>query len=84
VVEAAGLSREDPPAEPEGMVGQISYEFACEDLARRAAEKGIACPLCGEFSNDYDFRKVEMVDPDGPRSVLVCKKCEEEFGPDDV
>lgn len=34
--------------------------------------------------NDYEYRKVEMVDPKGPRSVLVCKNCEEKFGPDDV
>lgn len=84
VVEAAGFSPEEPPAKPEGMVGVISYEFACDDLARRATEKGLACPHCGDFSNDYEYRKVEMVDPDGPHSVLVCKNCEEEFGPDDL
>ena len=84
VVEAAGFSPEEPPAEPDGMVGQISYEFACDDLATRAAEKGLACPHCGEFSNEYEYHKVEVVDPDGPRSVVVCKNCEEEFGPDDV
>ncbi len=66
------------------MVGEISYEFACEALARRAAEKGLACPLCGEFSNDYKYRKIEVVDPGGPRSVLVCKGCGGEFGPDEV
>ena len=66
------------------MVGQLSYEIACENLARRAAEKGLACPLCGNFSNDYEYRKVEVVDPDGPQSVLVCKSCQGELGPDDV
>lgn len=84
VVEAAGFSPEEPPAGPDGMVGQISYEFACDELAKRAAEKGLACPHCGEFSNDYEYQKVEVVDPDGPRSMLVCKNCEEEFGPDDM
>ena len=62
----------------------MSYEFACQDLARRAAEKGLACPRCRGFSNDYEYRRVEVVDPDGPPSVLVCKSCEGEFGPDDV
>jgi len=81
-VKAAGFSPDERPAEPEGL-SPIMYEFACDDLARRAAEKGLACPGCGEFSNDYEYRKVEIVDPDGPRSVLVCKNCEEEFGPDD-
>jgi hypothetical protein len=66
------------------MVGQISYEFACQGLARRAAEKALARPYCGDFSNDYEYRGAEMVDPDGPRSVLVCKQCQAEFGPDDV
>ena len=84
LVEAAGFSPEEPPTGLGGMMGQISYEFACDDLARRAAAKGLACPHCGQFSNDYQYRKVEMVDPKGPRSVLVCKNCEEEFGPDDV
>lgn len=84
VVGAAGFSPGEPPAGPDGMVGQVSYEFACQDLARRAAEKGLPCPLCGDFSNDYEYRRVEVVDPDGPRSVLVCKICEGEFGPGDV
>jgi hypothetical protein len=84
LLQSAGFSPEEPPARPDGMVGQISYEFACQDLAGRAAEKGMACPLCGDFSNDYEYRSVEVVDLDGPRSVLVCKSCEGEFGPDDV
>jgi hypothetical protein len=62
----------------------VSHEFACENLARRAVEKGLACPFCGEFSNDYEYRKAVVVDPDGPRSVVVCKNCEWAFGPDDV
>jgi hypothetical protein len=84
LVKAAGFTPEEPPAAMEGVLGQITYEFACDALAGRAAEKGLACPRCGELSNDYEYRKVEMVDPDGPRSVLVCKACEGEFGPDDV
>ena len=84
VVEAAGFSAEEPPAGPDGIVGQVSYEFACQDLARRAAEKGLTCPLCGEFSNNYEYRRVEVVNLEGPRSVLVCNACEGEFGPDDV
>jgi Leucine Rich repeat len=84
LVEAAGLSPGDTPAELEGTVGLVSYEFACQDLAKRAAEKGLACPRCGEFSNEYEFRKVKVIDADGARSVLICKSCEGEFGPDDV
>jgi hypothetical protein len=84
VIKTAGFSPEEPPAGPHGMVGRISYEFACQDLARRATEKGLACPRCGNFSNDFEYRKVEVVDPDGQQSVLVCKSCQGEFGPDHV
>ncbi len=84
VVEAAGFAPEEPPAGPGGMVGRISHEFACQRLARRAAEKGLACPRCGGFSNDYHYRKVEVVDPGGPQPMLICKSCGGEFGPDDV
>jgi hypothetical protein len=84
VVVAAGFSAEERPAGLDGVVGQVSYEFACQDLARRAAEMGMACPLCGAFADDYEYRRVEEVDPEGPRFVLVCKGCEGEFGPDDV
>jgi DNA-directed RNA polymerase subunit RPC12/RpoP len=65
-------------------VERIAYEFACEKLAERAARKGIACPHCGGFSDDYDYVRVVTVSEDGPQSHLVCKRCGEEFGPSDV
>lgn len=65
------------------MVERMCCEFACEKLARWAEGKGLACPKCGNFSNDYEYRRVESVSPDGQRSRLVCRACESEFGPGD-
>lgn len=81
-VAAAGFDDCEPAAPRSNpMVERISYEFACEDLARRAAAKGLACPLCGQFANEYEYRRVAAVAPDGPRSCLVCRACGGEFGP---
>ena len=66
-----------------GMVGRISYEFACLDLAKRAATKGLACPDCGNFSTDYEFVRAEEVSESGPQSHLSCPACGSRFGPDD-
>lgn len=90
LINAAGMSADgdedeaSPTREPGGMVERISHEFACEKLAKRAAQKGITCPRCGQFSDDYDYRRVGMVTADGPQSCLVCKSCQGEFGPFDV
>jgi len=82
LVQAAGFDgrREAPKQSP--MVERISYEFACENLAKRVAQKGLACPNCGNFSNEYVYQRVECVSLDGPRSYLKCTSCEHEFGPD--
>jgi Leucine-rich repeat (LRR) protein len=85
LAEAAGLrdgEQEVPQTTP--MVERITYEFACENLARRAASKGMACPHCSQFSNDYEYRRVASVSLDGPQSCLFCKACEKEFGPDEA
>jgi hypothetical protein len=85
VAAAAGFAPgEEPAADVPPMVERLSYEFACEGLARRVAAKGVACPHCGRFSNDHEYRRVAMVTADGPRSCLACDTCGEEFGPDDV
>jgi len=85
VAEAAGYrDGEQEEVERSPAVERISYEFACENLAKRAADKGMACPHCGEFSNDYEYRRVASVSLDGPQSCLFCKACEKEFGPDEV
>lgn len=88
VVEAAGMSSGETGQDAGGTlnpaVGRIMYEIACRDLAERAARKGLACPQCGEFSDDYDYRAVETVSPDGPQSRLVCKGCGADFGPSDA
>lgn len=86
---AAGIPAEDaggpsPHIEPGGMVDRITYEFACEKLATRAGEKGMACPHCDYFGMDFQYERVESVSTDGPRSSLVCPACEARFGPDEV
>jgi hypothetical protein len=89
VVEAAGMSeaaegRQGWLGKPGSVVERVAYEFACQDLAERTVRKGLACPRCGAFSNDYDYRKVEAVSAAGPQSRLACKSCGGEFGPSDV
>jgi hypothetical protein len=84
VAQAAGFNdceSETPRVNP--MVERVCYEFACEALARRSADKGMACPHCGQFSNEYEYRRVAAVSLDGPRSCLVCKACGGEFGPEE-
>jgi hypothetical protein len=86
---AAGVAAEDAApvssgVEPGGMVDRISYEFACEKLAARAAEKGMACPQCGHFGTEFRYERVERVTADGQQSRLVCPECDAGFGPDDV
>jgi len=82
LIEAAGFDerREVPKRSP--MVERISYEFACENLAKRVAQKGLACPNCGKVSNEYVYQRLESVSLEGPRSCLKCTNCEHEFGPD--
>ncbi len=65
------------------MVERVCYEFACDRLAKRAIEKGLACPKCGNFSSDYVYQRVELVSLEGLRSQLKCRSCEHEFGPDE-
>jgi hypothetical protein len=82
-------ARKKPHARPEPTSGgekvdRILHEVACQELAKRAATKGIACPGCGRFSNDYDYARVEEVSESGPQSHLVCRECGEEFGPEDI
>lgn len=86
VVSSAGMSRDanSKIAAGDGMVARISYEFACQKLAERAASKGVTCPGCGRFSSDYDYIRVEQVSESGPKSHLVCTICGKEFGPEDV
>jgi hypothetical protein len=86
---AAGVAAEDAEplpsgVEPGGMVDRISYEFACQKLAARAAEKGMACPHCGHFGDDFRYERVETVTADGLQSRVVCPACDAGFGPDDV
>ncbi len=85
---AAGVAAEvgapPPGVEPGGAVERISYEFACQKLAARAAEQGVACPHCGHFGTDFVYERVEVVSTDGPQSALVCPACEERFGPNEV
>jgi hypothetical protein len=82
VARAAGFGDREPETpRVNPMVERVCYEFACEALAKRSADKGTACPHCGRFSNEYEYRRVATVSPDGPRSCLVCKACGSEFGP---
>jgi hypothetical protein len=86
---AAGMTAEDsgqpsPGIEAGGMVDRISYEFACQKLAARAVEKGVACPECAHFGTDFRYDRVETVSADGPQSKLICPACDAGFGPDDV
>ncbi len=80
LVAEAGMQM-DSDSGLQGLVGRISYEFACQTLATRAATKGIACPNCGNFSIDYDYVKIEPISESGPQSHLVCRQCNTEFGP---
>lgn len=82
VAEEAGQS--PPGMESGGALDRIQYEFACQKLAARAVEKGLTCPHCDHFGNDFRYERVEMVSADGPQSQLVCPACEASFGPDDV
>jgi len=63
----------------------ILAHFACAKLAARADEKGIACPGCKTFSNDYEYVPQEVVDPkSADTSHLVCRACGRKFGPLDM
>ncbi len=73
-----------PGAEAGGALARIEYEFACQKLAARAAERGLTCPGCGHFGTDFRYDRVEPVTTEGPQSRLVCPACEGEFGPDDA
>lgn len=86
LVRAAGMEMdaESEIAAQGGLVASVSYQLACEKLAKRAATKGIACPRCGNFSTDYEYVRVDKVSESGPRSHLVCHGCGKEFGPADV
>jgi hypothetical protein len=85
---AAGIAEEaghlSPGAEPGSALERIQYEFACQKLAAPAIEKGLTCPRCGHFANDFGYERVETVTADGPQSQLVCPACGAGFGPDDV
>ena len=85
IASAAGRKiGDEPSAQNSGMVTNVMYEFAFRKMAARAAEKGVACPGCGIFSNDYKCVSVKRVAESGPQSCLVCRGCGKEFGPLDV
>jgi hypothetical protein len=83
VVAAAGFDdqRQAPRRSP--IIERICYEFAVDKLAQRIVEKGLACPKCGNFSNDYGYQRVELVSVEGPQSCFTCTNCGHEFGPAD-
>jgi len=83
VIEAAGYDdgREIPKQSP--MLERICYEFACDKLVQRALQKGLACPNCGNYSNEFIYHRVETVSLEGARSCLQCTGCKHEFGPNE-
>jgi hypothetical protein len=86
LLSAAGMTEpnDSDMAALDPAVAAISYEYAFRALAERAMTKGVGCPRCGLFSQDYECRQVQGVSATGPQSTLVCRSCGGEFGPLDV
>lgn len=86
VVDGAGMQPK-PETDSSGaddLVTRISYQFACQDLAARAARKGLSCPACGNNSREYDYFDCSQVSESGPQSHLTCRSCGKRFGPLDM